>query len=69
MIGWGVCVLALALADRYLLKRKDITHLELGDGKLNRVSSGCRSSTGLNSRFCAAQRSDIGSAMFRSRRQ
>lgn len=31
MIGWGVCVLALALADRYLLKRKDITHLELGD--------------------------------------
>ncbi|EIT0499114.1 lysis protein, partial [Escherichia coli] len=25
MIGWGVCVLALALADRYLLKRKDIT--------------------------------------------
>ncbi|RXO76941.1 lysis protein, partial [Escherichia coli] len=22
MIGWGVCVLALALADRYLLKRK-----------------------------------------------
>lgn len=27
MIGWGVCVLALALADRYLLKRKDITHL------------------------------------------
>ncbi|HBU4736285.1 TPA: lysis protein, partial [Escherichia coli] len=23
MIGWGVCVLALALADRYLLKRKD----------------------------------------------
>ncbi|EIZ1247155.1 lysis protein, partial [Escherichia coli] len=31
MIGWGVCALALALADRYLLKRKDITHLELGD--------------------------------------
>ncbi|EIG6240633.1 TPA: lysis protein, partial [Escherichia coli] len=27
MIGWGVCALALALADRYLLKRKDITHL------------------------------------------
>ncbi|EMF7161055.1 lysis protein, partial [Escherichia coli] len=26
MIGWGVCALALALADRYLLKRKDITH-------------------------------------------
>ncbi|EME5366979.1 lysis protein, partial [Escherichia coli] len=25
MIGWGVCALALALADRYLLKRKDIT--------------------------------------------
>ncbi|ELJ4644401.1 lysis protein, partial [Escherichia coli] len=21
MIGWGVCALALALADRYLLKR------------------------------------------------
>ncbi|CAM6597787.1 hypothetical protein [Escherichia fergusonii] len=31
MIGWGVCALALALADRYLLKRKDITNLELGE--------------------------------------
>ncbi|MEF9210977.1 hypothetical protein U9939_24425 [Escherichia coli] len=29
MIGWGVCALALALADRYLLKRKDIMHLAL----------------------------------------
>ncbi len=69
MIGWGVCVLALALADRYLLKRKDITHLELGDVEIKPGFIRRRSNTGLNSRFCAAQRSDIGSAMFRSRRQ
>ncbi|NUV19718.1 hypothetical protein MS6207_03952 [Escherichia coli] len=57
--GWGVCVLALALADRYLLKRKDITHLELGDVEIKPVSSGA---VQIPSKFpfCAAQRSDIG---------
>ena len=73
MIGWGVCVLALALADRYLLKRKDITHLELGDVEIKpgfiRVPFKYRSKFPFFFFFCAAQRSDIGSAMFRSQRQ
>ncbi len=55
---WLGCMRSCVSLSRSLfLKRKDITHLELGDVEIKPGLSGCRSNTGLNSRFCAAQRS------------